>query len=311
MDDYEVPKGMPWIASSPQNSVYIDKNGYDVYNSYTQTNWHRTMSFVSWWSKLILEQGRNIREKMTLFWHNHFAMRVLNDGQHHQKPTIYWNNALLRYNCLGNFRQFIKEITLDPLMLNMLDGKHNLKLSEDSEPNENFAREVQELFLLGMEDTDPNSYAPIDVQMAARIFSGWVLNSFMYIDDDNNHIHGGFHKANYAEQHHFSGDKTFSSFYNNTVIESVPGPDGGEQEIDAFFDMVFSIRGQEVAKHICREIYRFFVSPRFAYQPFGDNTDDDIYIETNIIEPLAQIFIDNDFEIKPVMETLLKSEHFF
>ena len=303
-DDTEVPKGLPWVASSPNFGIYDGVNDY----SGNHCNYRRFRSFNAWWGKLIIEQERSILEKMTLFWHNHFAMRALNDGQHYKKPAIYWNNALIRYYSLGNFRQFIKYITIDPLMLGMLNGSVNTKNSI----NENYAREVQELFLLGLVENAPDSYTDDDIAEAARIFTGWQGKAFIYENNDGVYVYGGYREAILNEVLHDTGDKTFSSFYNNTVINGVAGPDGGEQEIDAFFDMVFDIRGQEVAKHICREIYRFFVSPRFAYQPAANNNSEaDIYIETNIIEPLAQIFIDNNFEVKHVMETLLKSEHFF
>jgi uncharacterized protein (DUF1800 family) len=94
---------------------------------------------------------------------------------------------------------------------------------------------------------------------------------------------------------HDTGSKTFSSFYNNTTIS---GSTNGQQELDAFFNMLFATT--EASRFICRKLYKWFV-----YYEIDDNT------ETNVIIPLADILRTNNYEIKPVLDALFKSEHFF
>jgi uncharacterized protein (DUF1800 family) len=117
---------------------------------------------------------------------------------------------------------------------------------------------------------------------AARVLTGWKLNF-----EENTSYH--------APIDHDFGDKQFSAFYNNTVI---PGTVFGEQELDALLDMIFA--KNEVAEYVCRKLYRWFV-----YYHIDDNT------EQNVIQPLAAIFRNNNYEIKPVLEALFQSEHFF
>ena len=97
---------------------------------------------------------------------------------------------------------------------------------------------------------------------------------------------------------HHTSNKQFSAFYGNAVIPYQSGANGA-LETDILIDMLFS-KQQEVAKFMCRKLYRFFI-----YYTI-DNT-----VETNVIAPLAQIFINNNWDIVPVLKTLFKSEHFF
>ena len=166
-------------------------------------------------------------------------------------------------------------------MLYYLNGYLNTNTS----PDENYARELQELFTIGKENT-PN-YTEDDVKAAAKVLTGWRINTTttlptVYFD---------------STKHHTS-NKLFSSFYGNTTIAYQSGSNGA-LETDALMDMVFS-KQQEVAKFICRKLYRFFI-----YYTI-DNT-----VEANVITPLAQIFINNNWDIVPVLKTLYKSEHFF
>jgi uncharacterized protein (DUF1800 family) len=96
---------------------------------------------------------------------------------------------------------------------------------------------------------------------------------------------------------HDSTDKKFSAFYNNTVIKGVAGA-SFDTELDAMLNMIFAV--DEVSKFICRKLYQYFV--------YYDLTAS---VEKDVIEPLAKIFRDNKFEIKPVLSALLKSQHFF
>lgn len=257
--DPNVPAGQTWV-----------KAAYDG-----NANGRRITSFKSWWVGLMLNQETSIHEKMVLFWHNHFATETIdiNDARY-----IFKHNALLREYALGNFKQLVKEVTLDPAMLRYLNGYLNNKNS----PDENYARELQELFTLGK--GPKSNFTESDVKAAAKVLTGYTLNATTI-------------SSSFDPNRHDSSNKQFSSFYNNTVINGQTGINGA-LETDQLLNMIFM--QEEVALYICRRLYRFFV-----YYEIDEST------ETNVIVPLAKVFRDSNYEIKPVLKTLFSSEHFF
>jgi uncharacterized protein (DUF1800 family) len=235
----------------------------------------RRSSLKSWWIGQMIHQDRTILEKMTLFWHNHFAteMTVYREPIHG-----YNHSAMLRADALGNFKRLVKDVTLDPAMLIYLNGNKNTK----SAPDENYARELQELFTLGK---GPDSgYTESDVQQAAKVLTGWRINRTTL-------------KTYFDPNQHDTSDKTFSSFFNDTKITGKSGANGAD-EVDDLLDMIFM--QDEVAKYVVRRLYRWFV-----YYDIDQATED------NVIDPLAKIFRDNAYDIKPVLKALFTSEHFF
>lgn len=113
------------------------------------------------WVTQLSDPSIRIREKMTLFWHDHFACRI-------RAPYLaQQQNNMLRGNALGNFRDLLTEVSKDPGMLQFLNNQQNKKNS----PNENFAREVLELFTMGR-----GNYTEQDIKNAARAFTGWAFN---------------------------------------------------------------------------------------------------------------------------------------
>ena len=155
-------------------------------------------------------------------------------------------------------KQFVYEITLDPTMLIYLNGRLNTAAA----PDENYARELQELFTLGKEN-NPN-YTEADVIAAAKVLTGWRVNP-------NDASFPSF----YTESRHDASNKQFSSFYNNTVITGRTGATGGTQEINDLINMIFS-KSTEVTRHIVKRLYRFFVYSEI-----------DATAMQNVIEPLA------------------------
>jgi uncharacterized protein (DUF1800 family) len=236
----------------------------------------RIASFKSWWTGRMINQDRNILEKMTLFWHNHFSTET---NIYRRGIFAYEHNQLLRANALGNFKNLVKLVTIDRAMLIYLNGALNVKEA----PDENYGRELMELFTLGKEN-NPN-YTEPDVQAAARVLTGWAIDQATDV-------------MAFDPVKHDTDNKTFSSFFNNTVITGQSGAAGGEAELDALLNMIFA-KQVEVSKFIIRKIYRWF-----CYYIIDAAT------ETNVIEPLAAQFRTN-WEIKPVLATLFKSEHFF
>jgi hypothetical protein len=130
-----------------------------------------------WWVYAMLNGGHPLREKMTLFWHNHFATSVVKV----KSPVLmYRQNQLLRKHALGKFGPFLREVGRDVAMLLWLDSNQNVK----GRPNENYARELMELFSLGV-----GNYTEKDVQEAARAFTGWHTDeeqtTFAFSKDDH------------------------------------------------------------------------------------------------------------------------------
>lgn len=257
--DPEVPYGQTWVNAA----INLDLEG------------QRIASFKAWTAGLLLNQQKNIREKMTLFWHNHFATQTFTifDSRY-----VYKHHTMLRQNCLGNFKSLVKQVTTDPAMLQYLNGYANTKEA----PDENYARELQELFTIGKDL--PEHYTEEDVRQAAKVLTGWT---------DNRIAVNSF----FAPGRHNTENKTFSAFYNNTVITGKTGASGAD-ETDELINMIFA--HQEVSKYICRKLYRYFV-----YYVI------DASVEQKVIEPLAEIFRNNNYEILPVLNALFKSEHFY
>jgi uncharacterized protein (DUF1800 family) len=236
----------------------------------------RRSSFKKWWIGQMINQNRSIREKMVLFWHNHFATESIEVSI---AQYVYRHHKLLRSSALGNFKDLTKKITLDPAMLIYLNGQNNNKTA----PDENYARELQELFVIGK---GTNAlFTEDDVKAAAKILTGWRNN--------NTKLEPYFDLTR-----HDISNKTFSTFYGGKTIQGMNSSNGGETELDQLIDMLLSQK--EAALFICRRLYTWFV--------YYDITPE---VERDIIEPLADIFRKNNYEILPVLRALLSSEHFF
>jgi uncharacterized protein (DUF1800 family) len=133
-----------------------------------------------WWLNRMLYTRRPLQEKMALFWHNHFATA---NSKVNNSMLMLQQIALFRDNGLGNFEALLQKVTRDPAMLIWLDNRQNRKGS----PNENYAREVQELFTVGI-----GNYTEQDIHEAARAFTGHTLDrSLGYVFNKNQHDAGG------------------------------------------------------------------------------------------------------------------------
>lgn len=268
--------GESWTSN---NLTYVDTNDNNV-------NSNRQTSLTSWSWGLCINENTTIREKMTQFWY-HFIPIDFDDvrSQRSNSATMcndYMN--LLRSNALGNFKTLIKAIAKTPAMLVYLGNQ----FSTASVPNENFARELMELFTLGKVPTQ--NYTENDVIAASKIFSGWRVANFNAAYP----LVGAFNSA-----YHNQTNKTFSSNFANTTINNQTGANGAN-EFDIFFDLLFTQQQDAIAKYICRRLYRFFVY-----------YDIDANIEANVIVPLSAVLLSNNWQMAPVISTLLKSEHFY
>lgn len=276
--------------------TFADENALSYGSDWTQnffttnpigngTNYHRTRSLSSWNISLGANQDLNIREKMALFWY-HFIPIDFNVIRASQNSHCTANSARICYDymkyfrteCMGNFKILIRNIATQPAMMYYLNNQANSK----NAPDENFAREVMELFTLGK--SPASQYTQEDVVQAAKVLTGWRVDN----------LNTAAPSTTYDDTLHDQSTKTFSAFFNNTIINGT-----GATELDAFIDMIFS-KSEVVSEYICRRLYRFFVY-----------YDIDSTIEKNVIKPLAQIFVTNNWNILPVLDSLFKSEHFY
>lgn len=195
-----------------------------------------------WWMGLMTNQAVSLTEKMTLFWQNHFVS-TSTDVQ--DIRFIYRQNQLLRKFAFGNFRDFVIEITKDPAMLVYLSGNSNVV----GKPNENYARELMELFTIGV-----GNYNEEDVKAAARVLTGWRSINFRNITIAT--IGNEFRSTQ-----HDTADKTFSDFYQKNVIKGRVGATAGDDELKDLITMILA--QPESARFIVRKFYRFFYSSRY------------------------------------------------
>ncbi len=251
---------------------------------------NRNRSVRYWSTGVYLNDGDSIREKMTIFWY-HFIPISINEVQNSSSyncPNFCHDYlALLRNSATGNFKTLIKEIGKSHAMLFYLGGQTSTK----TVPNENFARELFELFTLGKEQNSAdNKYTEEDIKAASKIFSGWRINNELVAYP----IPVAFNAT-----YHNQEDKQFSMNFDNEKINNQTLANGAN-EYDIFFEMLFTKQAVTISKYICRRLYRFFV-----YYEIDAPT------ETNIITPLADLLVSGNWEILPVVKKLLKSQHFF
>ena len=267
----------------PSPPVYNDNNEQDVekgksfvFAPENKSQEKKRLIFLrGWWLGNMLTGRKSITEKMVMFWHNHFAVEFNTVGD--PRYNYHYLN-ILRKNATGNFKHLLREITTDPCMLVYLNGN----LNNNAAPNENYARELQELFAIGK---GPDShYTEGDVKAAAKILSGWK--------DDKKNIDSYFDPA-----FHNNDDKVFSTFYNNHKIAGRSGADGAK-ETDDLIEMICS--NHEVPKFLCRKLYRWFVH---------SNIDD--RVEKEVISPLADIMFRAKYEVIPVLKAMFTGEFFY
>ena len=235
----------------------------------------RREALLKWWMGAIATSPVSLQERMVLFWHNHFTseMQAVNIPE-----FMLTQNQLFRSSMLGNFKQFVKDVTKDVAMLIYLDGAKNYKQGQRSNINENYARELQELYTMGVSDWDGNAnYTQQDVSEAARALSGWGPSP-----SAKGSLYLGLTSL-FIAQRWDSGTKTFLG-------------KTGAWKADDIVDIIFEQRADQTAKFMCEKFYRWFVS----------DIPDRV-----VIAAMAETFRQGNWEIKPVIEQLLRSAHFF
>ncbi len=161
----------------------------------TRRNFEQTLEVREWWMREMLSTASPVTERMTLFWHSHFAT---SQQKVRSAQLMYRQNALLRREALGNFGTLLHAVAKDPAMLVYLDNAGSRRQA----PNENFAREVMELFTLG-----EGRYGERDIKEAARAFTGWSLERESLTFVNRRLWHDGGEKTVLGRTGRFDGDQ--------------------------------------------------------------------------------------------------------
>jgi uncharacterized protein DUF1800 len=238
----------------------VDKFFYGLY-----ANAIETQRLGLWWATRMLTTRRPLEEKLTLFWHGHFAT---GENKVRDYRMMLRQNEMFRAHASGRFRDLLVGILKDPAMLVYLDNGENVK----AHPNENFGRELLELFTMGV-----GNYTERDVREGARAFTGWTNDVLAFKFD--------------RDQHDF-GEKTFLGR---------TGPFDGEDIIDAI------LARPVTAEFVAAKIYRFFVRDEVDG---GVRTElGRVYRDSGYqMKPLLKrIFLSRDFYSSPSMATQIKS----
>ena len=217
---------------------------------------------INWLDQMVGQKGA-LREKMALFWHGHFACRI------NQRPRLMLDYVnVLRQHAMGNFGELLLAVSKTPAMLQFLNNQQNRK----NAPNENFAREVMELFTLGKAVSGPLHYTERDVKEAARAFTGWGYTP------DSQFV--------FRPNVHDEGEKT---------IFGQTGPYHGEDVI------AMLLKNPNTAHHITAKLYRAFVNET----AIPNKT------EQQRIDKLGDQFYTSNYNIGELMESIFTADWFY
>ena len=240
------------------------------------------------WLFRMVHSSRPLQEKMALFWHNHFATayskisgvyggleatRMLAAKESEHPAGIPGQLELFRKHALGNFRDLLVAVAQDVAMLVWLDGRTNVR----NRPQENFARELMELFTMGV-----GTFEESDVYAGARVFTGWNLSRV------GGNATTGYYRFNYAANQHDTAAKEFSfPIYpdGNRRIAARSDSQGMQDGID----MINAVaRHPATGPRLVRKLYQFFVNEIREPDP-------------GFVQELSRIYYDSNFEMKPVI----------
>lgn len=223
-------------------------------------------SLIAHWTLRMATTRRPLVEKMTLFWHDHFATSA---SKVNLPPLMFRQNELLRTYALGSFSEMLSEVSKDPAMIFWLDGQYNVR----GRANENFAREVMELFTLGVDH-----YTEKDIQEAARAFTGWSF------------------QLNRPGQSQGDPLKLGRFIFRQNLHDNQPKTVfGKEGDFDGDDILGMLTQNPQTASYLTRKIWQWFVY---------DKPD------AKIIDPLATKFFKSDLDISVLLREIMLHPEF-
>jgi len=250
------------------------------------------------WLFRMVHSRRPLQEKMALFWHNHFGVGYskvagvvgaivgtkMMANKTGETPGPQGHYELLRQMALGKFRDLLTAVAQDPAMLVFLDGRTNTK----ARPQENFGREVMELFTWGL-----GHYVEADVYAAARVFTGWNLRNVPAANGNNDP--GSYQEFAYAAAQHDTTAKTFTFPINGSnTIPARAAASGIQDGIDFITTLA---NHPETARRLARKLWNFFISDLDAPDPA-------------FVDAVADAYLRGDTEMRPVLRFILNSRWF-
>jgi uncharacterized protein (DUF1800 family) len=250
------------------------------------------------WLFRMVNSARPLQEKMALFWHNHFATayskiagrvgapeatRMLAARGDEHPGGLRGQLELFRDYALPNFRDLLFEVARDPAMLVWLDGRSNTK----ARPQENFAREVMELFTIGV-----GQFVESDVYAGARVFTGWNLRQIGDRGDPNS-----YNQFFYNAAQHDTNAKTFSFPIYRDGSRVIPARAASAGMQDGMDLIAALARHPETARRLARKFWSFFISEVEAPQPA-------------FVDRIAGVYLQADCHIASVVRAVLRSPEF-
>ena len=241
-------------------------------------------SAQAYWVYRMINTKRPLEEKMALFWHQVFATGWLKSDDSHM---VLRQLDMFRRHGLGSFRTLLVELAKDPSMIFWLDNKDNHK----DAVNENFGREILELFSMGV-----GNYTEDDVRQASRAFTGWTMRNVAYhtvmYDQNAAEPHGRWNSHfEYREYDHDDGEKTFLGR---------TGAFNGEDIIDIICQQ------PATARFISRHLYNFFVADEPQVPAWQTVPPQD----PEAVQTLMDAFVGSEYDIRSVMRVLFNSDFF-
>lgn len=272
-----------WVSATTENPMGADlQTRFAIWGG-----WRNQMaSLANWWLGKIAADTKGI-EKLTMFWSGHFTTEFSFDETYVPPQSLWRQYLMLRKDRLGDFRRMVLDVTLDNAMVYYLGGHYN----EVGRPNENYGRELLELFTVGI-----GWYTEGDVKEAARTLTGW--KSARYNDEPTGP--NGIYSAYFDAARHDTGAKQFlgqtipaRTADNNTEFQVK------NEEVFRLIQIIFEQRPVEASRFIADKVYRYFV-----YSSPGD-------VNRDVVDQLAEAFRTNDWSIRAMMRALFTSAHFF
>ncbi len=272
-----------WVDIADENPAYLDIISRGALEGKWNTNFAQLQL---WWAEQMRSESGVLREKLTLFWSGHFTSEYTYDQGFIPPQALYHQNVMLRQNRLSNFKNFLETVSLDCAMLLYLGGVLNVK----GTANENYAREMMELFSCGI-----GQYTEGDVKNAARVLTGWKAAVFSDAPAKN-----GIFNSFFEPKDHDVQAKQFMA----QTIAARADADNTEfqvrnEEVRGIINILFNYRSDAIANFISRKLYRYFVYS-------NPSASDDA-----VIAEMRGIFQQNNYDVKPLLRALLSSAHFY
>lgn len=266
-NDVNTPIGKTWLYSPLSEEFNFEH--------------YRKKSIEAWLCELIYSYNVSAIPQMMLFYHNLFPVSDLMEPKYN-----YVHYSMCLDYAFGNFSNLLKDVTIDASMLYYLNGSQNGKYA----PNENYARELLELFTIGagplLKEGDYTHYTEYDVHQISKVLTGW--EEYMI---NTTHLKGPM-PSRFVFAKHDNTVVNLSEKFKNVKIPMV-----FSKRYAYLIDII--LQQEQTAINLCKKIYRWFV-----------HHDIDDEVTENVIFPMAACLIKNKYNVRPVLENLFQSEHF-